>query len=135
MSPGEERSYMTVDNIRSRNIIIKYQVEILNRLEPTGTVPHYLLLNIWGGGLIMLIRRLDSPKLCNVTILTIKYMMPYIPEATIMSRKYAGVKCFIFRIPMKLNDLVFEFEMPKFAVRLSFAMTINISQDQSVKVS
>ena len=71
----------------------------------------------------MLLRNLDPPKLCNGTRLTIKIMMSNVLEATIIFGKYAGVNCFIPRIPMRPTDLPFEFERLQFPVRLCFAMT------------
>lgn len=110
--PGEERSYMSFDNVSSRDQIINYEVEILNSLEPKGRAPQFPLLKI--GAPIMLLRKLDSPKQCNVTILTMKCMIPHVLKAAIMSRKYAGVNCFICRKPMRPNDLIFEFENSTF---------------------
>lgn len=125
--PGEKRSNTSFDNISSRDHIINYPVEILNK----GTTPQFPLLKI--GSPIMLFRQLDSPKRCNGTIFTMKCMISHVREAAIMSRKYGGVKCFIFRITMGPNVLLFEYEKLHFPVRFSFAMTINISQGQSMK--
>ena len=82
----------------------------------------------------MLLRKLDPPKLCNGTRLTRKRMMSHVLEATIISGKCAGMNCFIVRIPMRPTVLPFEFQRLQFPVRLCFAMKINKSQGQILKV-
>ena len=53
-----------------------------------------------------------------------------------MAGKYAGESVFIPRIPLIPNgdDLPVEWKRLQFPVRLSYAMTINKSQGQSLKV-
>ena len=132
MLPREEKFYKSIDNISSRDQIINYSTEFFNYLEPRGTAPHNLLLKL--GTPIMLLRKLDPPKLCNSTRLTIKWMMSHVLKATIISGKYAGVNSFNPRIPMRPTDLPFEFERLQFPVRICFAMSINKSQGKSLKV-
>ena len=131
--PEEEKVYKSIDNISSRDQMINSPTEFLNSLEPIRTAPNNLLLKI--GAPITLLRNLDPPELCNGTRLTIKRMMSHVLETTIISEKYAGVSCFIPRIPMKPTNLPFEFERLQFPVILCFAMTINKSQRQSLKAS
>ena len=105
MLPRKEKVYKSFDNISSRDQIINYPIEFLNSLEPTGTAPHNLLLKF--GAQIMLLCKLDPPKLCNSTRLAIKRMMSHVLEATIISGKYAGLNCFIPRIPIRPTDSTF----------------------------
>ena len=77
----------------------------------------------------MLLRNLNPPKLCNGTRLTIKSMIPHVRESTTMPRKYIGVNYF-----MRPTDLLFEFERFKCPVRFSFALIINKSQWQSLRI-
>uniref|UniRef100_A0A0L8FYQ1 ATP-dependent DNA helicase n=1 Tax=Octopus bimaculoides TaxID=37653 RepID=A0A0L8FYQ1_OCTBM len=82
----------------------------------------------------MLLRNLDSPKLCNGTRITIKKMMPRVLEATILTGKASGEVFFIPRFPLISSDMPFEFKRLQFPVKLSFATTINKAQGQSLEV-
>jgi ATP-dependent DNA helicase PIF1 len=101
--------------------------------EPSGMPPHYLRLKI--GSSIMLLRNLDAPRLCNGTRLCVKTLMPHVIEATIMTGCAKGEDVFIPRIPLLPTDLPFPFKRLQFPVRLAFAMSINKSQGQSLKVA
>jgi ATP-dependent DNA helicase PIF1 len=61
--------------------------------------------------------------------------MPHVIEATIMTGCAKGEDVFIPRIPLLPTDLPFPFKRLQFPVRLAFAMSINKSQGQSLKVA
>ncbi|GBL82667.1 hypothetical protein AVEN_263737-1 [Araneus ventricosus] len=82
----------------------------------------------------MLLRTLHPPSLCDGTRLCIKKLLPNIIEATIMTGPAAGENVFIPRIPIIPLDFPFQFKRIQFPVRLSFAMSINKAQGQSLKV-
>ena len=82
----------------------------------------------------MLLRNLDPPSLCNGTRLIVKSMRAHVIEATILTGCSQGEDVFIPRIPLIPSDLPFEFKRLQFPVRLIFAMSINKSQRQSLKV-
>lgn len=54
-------------------------------------------------------------------------------EAEIITGRWRGEIVFIPRIPMIPNDYPFKFKRLQFPVKLSFAITINKSQGQSLK--
>ena len=60
--------------------------------------------------------------------------MPHVLEATILTGPGTNEDIFIPRIPLMLVDVPFEFKRMQFPVRLSFAITINKSQGQSLGV-
>lgn len=130
--PGTESSYHSVDTMIDSDMAVQYPVEFLNSLQPPGMPPHNLILKI--GVPIMLLRNLDAPRLCNGTRLIIKSLKHHVIEATIITGNFKGEDVFIPRIPLIPSDLPFQFKRLQFPIRLSFAMSINKSQGQSLKV-
>lgn len=133
MLPGETRQYRSIDSCMDAAQSVFYPVEFLNSLEPAGTPPH--ILELKHGVPIMLLRNLDPPRLCNGTRLCVKNMFPNLIEATILTGCATGENVFIPRIPLIPTDLPFEFKRLQFPVRLAFAMSVNKSQGQSLKVA
>lgn len=133
MLPGESKVYKSINVVTDPAQSVHYPTEFLNSLDPSGLPPHELELKI--GSSIMLLRNLDPPKLCNGTRLCVKNFYPNVIEATILTGCSAGEDVFIPRIPLIPTDVPFEFKRVQFPVRLAFAMTINKSQGQSLKVA
>ena len=119
-------TYNSVDSITNPDDVVNYPTEFLNSLELPGFPPHNLQLKV--GTVIMILRNLNPPRLCNGTRFSVKRLMPNLIEATIINGKYAGENVYIS------TDLPFDFKRLQFPVRLAFAMTINKSHGQSLSV-
>ncbi|XP_013783912.1 uncharacterized protein LOC106468060 [Limulus polyphemus] len=83
----------------------------------------------------MVLRNLDPPRLCNGTRLAVKMLMPHVIEATILSGCGKFEDVFITIIPVIPTDMPFEFKRLQFPIRLSFSMSINKLQGQTLKVT
>ena len=129
--PGNVKVYKSIDNTLEQNDAVNFPTEFLNSLDPSGLPSHELRLKV--GVPIMLLRNLDPPRLCNGTRLTIKRMMANVIEATIITGKFTGEDVLLPRIPLIPTDYPFQFKRLQFPIKLSFAMTINKAQGQSLK--
>ena len=78
------------------------------------------------------LRNMYPPRLCNGTRLAVKKLMPHVIEATILTGCGQG-DVFIPCIPVIPTDMPFDFRRLQFPITLSFAMTINKSQGQTLK--
>lgn len=130
--PGQITTYKSIDTVINPDEAINYPTEFLNSLDVPGMPPHCLNLKI--GSCIILLRNINAPKLCNGTRLSVKNLQPNLIEATILTGKGKGEVVLIPRIPMIPTDMPFEFKRLQFPVRLSFAITINKAQGQTLQV-
>ena len=130
--PGNEILFKSIDTVTDPDEAVNYPVEFLNSLDLPRTILHNLRLKI--GSLIISLRNLNAPKLCNGTRLVIKKIMGNVLEATILNGKFEGEVVLLRRIPMIPLDSPISFRRLQFPIHLAFAMTINKSQGQTISI-
>jgi ATP-dependent DNA helicase PIF1 len=137
--PGEEKTYLSYDSPCSStsNVDMPDDVhtpEFLNTINSSGLPRHKLRLKV--GVPIMLMRNMNqSLGLCNGTRLIVTKLGTYVIEGKVMSGNNIGEKVFIPRLSLIPSDkrLPFKFQRKQFPLTVSYAMTINKSQGQSLK--
>jgi ATP-dependent DNA helicase PIF1 len=111
-----------------------YPQEFLNTLTPNGIPPHVLKLNI--GCPVILLRNLDPANgLCNGTRLVVRACQRNSIDAEIVLGQHAGKRVLLPWTPLCPSEdqmFPFQFKRKQFPIRLSFAMTVNKSQGQTI---
>ena len=120
---GTLYSFKHIDCVINEDEITNYPSEFLNSLDVPALPPHNLQLKV-----VMLIRNLNPPKLCNGTSLVIKKLMINVIHATILKGKFKDEEVLTPRIPMIPSDMPFEFKPIQFSIRVAFTLAINKSQ-------
>ncbi|XP_074318687.1 uncharacterized protein LOC141655509 [Silene latifolia] len=136
---GEEKVYLSSDSICRSEILdafdeSAYSTEFLNSIRCPGLPNHELKLKI--GVPVMLPRNLDQAGgLCNGTRLVITKLGERVIEGEIISGRNIGHKVAIARMTLSPSDTTqihVKLRRKQFPIVVSFAMTINKSQGQSL---
>ncbi|XP_074293672.1 uncharacterized protein LOC141620793 [Silene latifolia] len=131
--PGKAVTYRSYDSLLDDKCNI-YPAEFVNKLCPGGMSPHELVLKE-NCPVILLRNILPSYGLCNGTRLLCKRFTPNLIECVITTGHHKGEHVFIPRIKMRPSSSAnypFQFQRNQFPLKLSFAMTINKSQGQTL---
>lgn len=133
---GREIICHSADSLENEGEEIREDIpeEFLHSIEPSSIPLSELKMKI--GCPLMLLRNLDPGKgLCNGTRMILLQSYPRILEVMIITGDHRGEKAFIPRITLKPSSPQYPFTLKRrqFPVRLSFAMTINKAEGQSLK--
>ena len=138
--PGDAQVFSSADSIPTSeqsgedDPMLNYSVEYLNSINCSGLPLARLELKL--GCPIMVLRNLDAAHgICNGSRGIITRMRSRVLEVKLLTGDLAGQKVFIPRINNQPTEdqVAFKFTRRQFPVRVSFAMTFNKSQGQSVK--
>ncbi|XP_042505539.1 ATP-dependent DNA helicase PIF1-like [Macadamia integrifolia] len=131
--PGESVTYYSFDSATD-DAETQYPEEFLNSLAPKGLPPHKLVLK--KNCPIMLLRNLNpSHGECNGTRLVCRQFQKNVILAEIAVGQFTGNLVPLPRIPLSPTEnegYPFHLKREQFPIRLSFAMTINKSQGQTI---
>lgn len=87
MLQSESASFKSIHTFVDENESVNFPIEILYSLSSPGPPPpHNLELKV--GSLIILLRNLNGPKLCNRSRLEVRKFLGNIIEATILNGKF-----------------------------------------------
>jgi len=139
LMPGEENTYLSYDTPLTQNgncdvVDDVHTLKFLNTINASGLPHHKIRLKIRVP--IMLLRNIDLKLgLCNETRLVVTRMGKFVLEANVIFGSNIGEKVFIPRLSLSPSDvkIPFKFQRRQFPIFVSFSMTINKSQGQSLK--
>ena len=133
--PGRPAVLTSSDALINPDDFQRFNTEYLNTLAPSGLPNHRLFLK--RGMPLMLLRNLNPKKgLCNGTRLIFQRLhKTHLLECTIAGGEFDNRIVLIPRITLqpKEKEFAFEWSRRQFPVRVSFAMTINKSQGQTLQ--
>ncbi|XP_019184802.1 PREDICTED: ATP-dependent DNA helicase PIF1-like [Ipomoea nil] len=138
LNPTAIRTYFSSDSVCQSDSGVDtlaglHTTEFLNTLKCSGIPNHCLMLKV--GSPVMLLRNIDyTLGLCNGMRLVITKLGDHVVEAKVMSGSSMGTRVLIPRLSLTPSDprLPFKFQRRQFPLMLSYVMTINKSQGQSL---
>ncbi|KAK7281633.1 hypothetical protein RIF29_09790 [Crotalaria pallida] len=136
--PGDSKEYLSADSILTvdgdAGIDVDWiTTDFLNNIRSSGLPNHKLVLKV--GSPVMLLRNIDqSAGLCNGTRLIVTELGNNIVYARVVTGTNAGDSVLIPRMNLIPSDpsIPIKFRRRQFPLALSFAMTINKSQGQTL---
>ncbi|XP_076030474.1 ATP-dependent DNA helicase Pif1-like [Oratosquilla oratoria] len=127
-SNGRETLYISEDTAVNEDGM-GMQTSVYNAMASPSLPLHVLKLKI--GSIVMVIRKIRPPKLCSGTRIMVTNLQKNIIVGKILSGVFQGEQVLLPRITLESTDTPVHFKRKQFPVKLSYAMTINKSQEQT----
>ncbi|XP_076039456.1 uncharacterized protein LOC143024528 [Oratosquilla oratoria] len=126
-SKEKEVVYNSVDTAVEEGTDI--QTSVFNAMTSPFLSLHRLQVKV--GSVLMIIRNICPPKLCNGTRIIVTNLKNFFLVGKILGGSYRGEQVMIPRITFEAQDTPVNFKRKQFPVKLTYAMTINKSQGQT----
>ncbi|XP_076044688.1 uncharacterized protein LOC143027303 [Oratosquilla oratoria] len=126
-SDKPEKVYRSEDTSVDNDMDV--QTSVYNSMTSPSLPLHQLRLKI--GSIIMVIRNICPPKLCNGTRVMVTNLQKNIIVGKILGGTYRGEQVLLPRVTLESTDTAVLFKRKQFPVKLCYAMTINKSQGQT----
>ncbi|XP_022181441.1 uncharacterized protein LOC111042822 [Myzus persicae] len=120
--------YFSIDTVIDSEESVHFPTEFLNSQTPSGMPLHKISLKL---GVLIILRNLNSPRLCNGTRLRVTSLTKNVIEAEILTGCAKGEKIFLPKILLYPNNFPVKFRRVQFPIKVCFAMTINKTQGQT----
>ncbi|XP_072090602.1 uncharacterized protein [Arachis hypogaea] len=136
--PRHERDYLSSDFVCAEEENIEFELDafllkILNGINYSGLPPHKLIVKV--GAPVMLLLNIDQTNsLCNRTRMQVRRMGNHVIECKTLIGNKAESIVLIPRLNLIPNNktLLVRFQRRQFSIIMSFAMTINKSQGETL---
>ena len=127
MLPGNTVTYNSADELQNSDDLLRFNVEYLHSLTPSGFPPHSLRLK--PGMPLMLLRNVNPREgLCNGTKMVFESALDNKVLRCVVSGSNRTVLIPRIVFIPKANEYPFEWQRRQFPVKPAFATTINKSQ-------
>jgi hypothetical protein len=136
VSPQDMHNYVAINSVGTgdENKINEYTSEFLASLRPSGLPPNNITLAV--GFPIMLLRNFDKARgLMNGTRLIVTRLGVHTIEARVAMGQHVGTKVILPKVKLITSDpslLPVDYIRVQFPISVSFAMTINKAQGQTL---
>ncbi|XP_076069711.1 uncharacterized protein LOC143041586 [Oratosquilla oratoria] len=126
-SEEPEKVYMSGDTAMEE--VTDIQTSFFNAITSLSLPLHMLRLKV--GSVIMIMRNICPPKLCNGSRVIVTNLQKNIIVGKILGGTHRGEQVLLPRITLESTDTTIPFKRKQFPVKLSYAMTINKFQGQT----
>ncbi|XP_076062380.1 ATP-dependent DNA helicase Pif1-like [Oratosquilla oratoria] len=127
LNKEKEVVYYSVDTPSDQDTDV--QASVFNAMTSPSLPLHDLRLKV--GCVIMVMRNICPPRVCNGTRLMVTNLKKHVVVGKILGGSYRGEQVLIPRVVLESQDTPVPFKRKQFPVKLSYAMTINKSQGQT----